>query len=184
MKALILVIAALLQLIHPVFAESEIQLELQKLKLSRDAALARARKPIDDQYLKMLQSLLEKATKQNDLEVVIQISTELKALKEPEDTKNEEDDTKKTEGESPLNLSGTQWTWERPGVVESLHFMEGGIFAHTGFKGTWSVTGERTVALRFVGRECIIEFNKGANSFKAVTEPDKSQGLHGKKKKG
>lgn len=80
------------------------------------------------------------------------------------------------------SIEGTEWTWERPGVSETLRFLKDGSAQHDYFNGKWEVVGPRSLKVTSARMATVLEFNENVTSYKAVSGNPQQDGVKGRKK--
>lgn len=153
------------------YSESQSERELAQLREQRDKAIAAAVDPINRRYHASLDQLLRKATQSNDLEAAVKIQNELKGIQPTSlllDLR--------------ASIEGTQWTWERPGVRESMTLRKDGVVQHDFFTGKWEIIGPRSVRIYASKSDTVLEFNEEVTSYKATSGEPEKKGVKGRKK--
>lgn len=171
MKLPSIAFTALILSTSALYAQSQFDRELSQLREQRDKAIATAADPINRRYQTSLEQLLRKATQSNDLESAVKIQNELKGIKPT-----------LLFIELRTAIEGTEWTWERQGVRESMTFGKDGVLKHQFFTGKWEIIKPRSVRITSANSEGILEFNEDITTYKAVSGNVEKDGVKGRKK--
>ena len=126
-------------------AQAPYERELKQLTEQRDRALAAATEPINRRYQVALEELLQRASRNKDLETSLKITESLKQLQH--DMAASSLRAVGATGKSlQERLLKTTWKW-RGG--ETITFQADHASNSSGWKATWKVTGVNEVTLTF-----------------------------------
>jgi hypothetical protein len=120
-------------------------------------------KAIDRRLVEELEKLKLAHTKRGDLESANAIVALIKQYEVDQGITKKED----SKPSNVLDLIGTEWTWERPGVVETIEFKRHGMLAHSSWSGKWEILGDRTVSINN-GRMSVIKFSADLKTYQIV----------------
>jgi len=140
-----------------------------------DTARARALKPIKAASLQRIEVML-KTSAAKDMKVILELA---KAREEIESEIIPLAGASSGAPTLPAILHNTEWTWERPGVSESISFAKDGTFEQTVFRGTWERLSDYDVQLLYgktgQERKVVLRFNKAFTSL-SIIEGDTASG--------
>lgn len=161
------IILTLLLLVHVSFAQSSFERELHKLTEERDKALARSSEPIQRKYKELLERLMQRATRDGDLDAAIKIKeaiamipTSILASKPRPKTAQE---LREFLDETVWNISNKTPTGD---VAYTLTFDKNGTFKYSdGRIGAYEVVGPND--FKIAGDPATL--NSEFNQFRAVS---------------